>query len=531
MKKIISLITVALLLQSCYKDKGNYTYSDINEIIIKGLPSLYESYNGMATITPILLNAKDTTLRIDTNLFTYRWACLNLGDAHGQTIATTWNLDNVVLSMPSGTNNISYQVTDRSSGKMVTQNFLMNVTNPFGRGILIMTELQGRKVGLDMLSWMGNQAQDTFKFTLFPDVLNIAGSALAEQNLTGPIQLAKYSDGMAVLNERETNAYWLITESGSRRVGGNFNWVPEWDERSAFMTPSVYPQGLAIEKIAFSRYAISNPCLMKGSDRGLYYNGNNTSNMYMLSPINTVDGGVTFFSFSQFAMSNKAAGIVFDDDTKSFYRVRLSTSKCEPITASTTSSGTNAFGTLPSWNNLNMDIKFFCMNPMNIVGTMYAHAILKDGSGDYYFFRMNVTGSTANTVAVNRWQKMAIEDMPNFEQAEQMTAGGHENDYIYYSVGSKVYSYDIIYNRASEVLDIASTHPGHTITYLNFAYFSVGYPDDQNQKIICVGSFDGTNSVLEEYEITRGAMRDSRCTPIPTADKYTNGRFPARLWM
>ncbi len=502
-------MAVALLLQSCYKDKGNYTYSDINEVIIKGLPSpQYNSYDGTATITPILVNAKDTTLRLDTNLFTYRWACLDRGDGHGLTIATTWNLNKTELNLPGGNYAIIYQVTDRSSGKMVSQEFFISVSDLFGKGLLIMTELPGNKVGLDMLSWMANQTQDTFKFTLFPNVLDVAGSALAEEPLTGPIQLAKYRDGMATLNDRETNAYWLITESGSRRVGGNFDWVPEWDERSAFMTPSVYPQGLAIEKMAFARYSSSaQEFLMKGSDGGLYFSAG-TNGIYAMNPINTVDKGTTFFAFSKFAITTKTAGIVFDDDTN---RIRTNTSKSEPITNSTASSGTNAFGTLPSWSNLNMDIKFLCINPTNTGTTCYGYAILKDGSGDYYLFRMYLTGTGAPNVLVNRWQKMAIEDITDFEQAEQMIAGGHENDYIYYSVGSKVYSYDIIYNRATEVLDIASTHPGHTITYLNFTYFypigGAGYTDNENEKIICVGSFDGTNSVLEEYEITRGNER------------------------
>ena len=141
MKTFIQYIVSALFglvaLQSCYKDKGNYTYNDINEITISSASATYN------VLVP-------DSLKIDVTLqqtqphpdgLSFQWVLYPATAAPltRRTIGTTQNLRAAITEDP-GSYVLDFFVKDKKTGVEFQKKFSVNVLTALSEGWVIVEE-------------------------------------------------------------------------------------------------------------------------------------------------------------------------------------------------------------------------------------------------------------------------------------------------------------------------------------------------------------------------------------------------------
>lgn len=128
-------LAVLLLVSSCYEDKGNYDYHDINEIEISGIDPLYEiDQYDMLVIEPNLAG----TLYSDTERFTYEW------EIDRKIVSEEFKLEYEVENTP-GNKNARFIVTDKQTGIKSYMRFSLTVTSSTsGDLVMVLSKHNGK---------------------------------------------------------------------------------------------------------------------------------------------------------------------------------------------------------------------------------------------------------------------------------------------------------------------------------------------------------------------------------------------------
>ncbi|HEX6179722.1 MAG TPA: PKD-like family lipoprotein [Chitinophagaceae bacterium] len=141
MKKLTTYVLISIFslvaLQSCYKDKGNYSYNDINEITISSAAS---SYNVMVP----------DSLKIDITLhqtqphpdgLTFQWVLYpsTAAPLTRRTIGTTQNLRAAITEDP-GPYVLDFFVKDKKTGVEFQKKFAVNVLTALSEGWIVVEE-------------------------------------------------------------------------------------------------------------------------------------------------------------------------------------------------------------------------------------------------------------------------------------------------------------------------------------------------------------------------------------------------------
>lgn len=134
MKAFNLFFFVILLFSSCYKDKGNYDYIEINEISIDGIDSLIRCDQMELIDIEVSLSG---TQYDDPELFSYQW------EVNQSVIATTKNLQ-VNANFPLGDQIARFVITDKKNGTKTFKNFTIRVSSASaGDGILVLSKHHG----------------------------------------------------------------------------------------------------------------------------------------------------------------------------------------------------------------------------------------------------------------------------------------------------------------------------------------------------------------------------------------------------
>lgn len=134
MKHIIILISIVGVFSSCYKDKGNYDYTEINKISINGIDSLIKCDQMDLLNIPVTLEG---TQYADSTRFTYEW------EVNRKVIATTKNLS-INANFPLGESDGRFIITDKELGTKAFKLFKIDVANATaGDMILVLSKYKG----------------------------------------------------------------------------------------------------------------------------------------------------------------------------------------------------------------------------------------------------------------------------------------------------------------------------------------------------------------------------------------------------
>ena len=457
---------------SCKKDLGNYTYNEINKVDISGIDPVYNVLLGEKfNIKPVLNFSSDPSK--DEDNYTYDWVALKTDGTLPlevrKNLATTKNLE-IPITIPSGPYNVFYRVTDKKTGVMYQTSFKLNVQTSIYEGWLVLSDVDNN-ARLDMVSNVNGV------FVNYTDVLGQVGSEL--KLLGKPLDVTCYSYmpnfyGIYVSTDKSTDKIepetfkWINTYNLKYEVIGN--------------TPSNFHAD------GFAQVTAGNNYMYAANNVYYYYS---TFQMRYSTPINLVKGELLAFKASPFIASGLGAGsnataILFDTEKKRFLR-------------HVNNEGTSTLmpsGTSFDYNNVGKDLVYMEATTYN---GSDAFAVLKDPSTlKSYLARI----SLKNAFIQNYFAEITGTDI---DKAEQF-AVSPEFGYLFYSVGGKIYEYDMVLKTSKLMLD-KGTQKISLLKFHKFERSGATRPYNQTRiKNLMVASYNPAlasdkNGTLEFYTV------------------------------
>lgn len=457
----------------CYKDKGNYDYHPISELSI----TQFDVTNGYSvtlgdtlSISPVF----ERSLPAAGDNYSYEWSFF-IQYAAERVLSTDKNLKIKINESP-GVYTLQYRVTDKNTGILYHARTTLTVKTDVYEGYMVLNEVDG-KSRLDMLSYNSTARV----FTQYTDILKIKGSSL-------PVQDKPYK----VLCTRVYNAFsysdslygiYLLTASGTKRVHPeSFNWSPTYDIRYEVANPGISQSFKAENLVSDPAQFYVSIYMVSGTD--VYVRS--ASNVLYNLPVNRY-AGQTAFKAAPMVVGNEGSRFItmFNMDNKSFAMLPNYNSTEVVDVPKATKAGELDY---PRGQNL----MYMDKNAAN-----NAYAVTKDPVSSICYLTRFVPGSLPTMV--KQIKGVDIDKATHF-------AVSNNPEYLFYTVGGKLYEYDFASERSILMLDKGNK----IISYLAFEKFSAAASVatySEWAKWLTVGSYDpagtaGANGVLEQYSVT-----------------------------
>ncbi len=205
-KTFIILAAVSSVLTACFNDKGNYTYSDINDLIIgeKGFNG-DTIYHLRADVDVLQITPEISYLlgKEQEGNYSYEWVAVSTNKHIGErtVLGKERNL-NCPIKLKADSYNLFYKVTDLSSGIVYSQQATLKVNNLYTQGWILTGKDKDNNMVVDMLSI----SRDTLHLT----------DILAESGLQLKHPLTVWADNSPEIYE---NQIYVCTENGTYRFG------------------------------------------------------------------------------------------------------------------------------------------------------------------------------------------------------------------------------------------------------------------------------------------------------------------------
>ena len=196
------VFAAAILAAGCFRDLGNYDYTEINEAVI-GDSGFSSPYN--IRINETLSIRPDITFTLDpdgTEDYTYEWVAVGQTLYRGErfTIGTGRDLD-YVMKLDADNYILYLKVTDNATGIVYSKDVELNVMSPYSTGWMMAGEAGG-KGQVDMMSISG-------------DVIFYTGAVTMEDGISlGPIECIWVDNDTYTSDDR----VYIGTASGSYKL-------------------------------------------------------------------------------------------------------------------------------------------------------------------------------------------------------------------------------------------------------------------------------------------------------------------------
>ena len=471
------LILSISILASCSKDIGNYDYHDINQVAFTDFQSAtgYQAvYGQVLTINPTLAMSKDQNP--DPANYTYEWS-LRLGStsappARDSVISVDKTL-NVKILLTAGTYSLQYRVTDKTTGVQFQKRATLTVTTDVYEGYLVLSEVNGQS-RLDMLSYKAANNS----FMQYTDVLKMMGSTLPMQGKPYQVLCMQYTNTNIT---PQNYGIFILTSTGTNRINQEtFAYDPKYSIRYLFVgePPADFAPQRIIGELTFGLYP-----MMYLYDNNNVYNYSTLASLYAFkySPFNLYTASGTPFRVSPQVITDGTTGLMYNMDKRNF------------VTAASYSSTALA--------DVAPTLKYPTGYDLISMGKDYnnkAFAVLKDPATSKYFVMRFVIGSAQTSI-----QEVLI---PDFQNATNFVLNP-DWGYLFYSIGGKVYEYDLALQQSILMVDKGA----EIVTYMDFQRFfkraaktNLNYPTWSS--LLTVASYDptgtpGSNGTMELYTV------------------------------
>ncbi|MCK7554826.1 PKD-like family lipoprotein [Chitinophaga sedimenti] len=454
------LILVSLAgLSACYKDEGNYDYHELNKITITGIADNYSIQQGDSLrIFPTLEFSLDQSG--DTAKYKYEWAALS-GNTR-RLLDTTLNY-NKRFPLSSGTWDVYYTVTEKSTGLISRKHFKVAIIRSFVSGWLALCDVNG-VARLDMV-WV----KDT------PRVVNdLLAAASAGYTLTG-----KPNDVYANTYLGAASLFVATSTTTERFDPSSYVWRKGFDIRNEMLTDE--PVGFTAQQMYMRT---SGYTFMQANDGNLYY-CHAQSGIYFGLAANVMSGEAFPFKMAPwFALVPDGATaypmILYDETKRKFVRFTLGGANAAEMPT----------GTLFNFTT-GKDLVYMESSRYN-TGSIYA--VLKDpGAANYYLARFVAT----RTITQNQFTPIAGADI---EHATTFAVSPRYG-YLFYAAGGKLHEYDIFSNTSKLMLDFGTKKINHIRFHNYVAGTNTALREDL---VVCVndpGLPDETSGTISTYTV------------------------------
>lgn len=434
--RILFLVTSILTLGSCYKDKGNYTYHDINEITIDGMNASYSAITGVDVLR-IEPQMAMTEPGNDAARFEYYWIVVK-----GTTVIDTISRQPVLdykVSLAPDAYTLSFRVVDRQTTVAFKKSVTLTVGTPYSRGIMLMGTNEAGNAEAQMISMV----KDTI---VVSDILSKSGLPTLKE------PVAMVHTGATILTTGLR--LWAFTKSGSyyfdrltmkatpANTFGSIVYTTEGIDKNTLTpvltAPQIRDAGGASGNNASRAMLCSDGSIFAAST---YLNGGD----FYTNPVNREASNFSRMlksaPFLFYSIGNMSSVLWYDVENNRFMNYTsfgLSNASTQPL---------DAAGSLFPWNQEGTGRKLvYGENTRNAdAGSTHGNsfAIMKDNNNKCFLYKFYANGA----VPAKRDFYEVLPMATDFDKAS-FYAFSSRRTVVFYVVGNKLYAYD--YNRGFE---------------------------------------------------------------------------------
>ncbi|HEX7846621.1 MAG TPA: PKD-like family lipoprotein [Chitinophagaceae bacterium] len=464
---LLFVVAVLLFLGSCYKDEGNYDYTDINNI------SITSDSNSIRVMLPdtLRVNTVITQTKPGTEGLSFQWVLYPAIGAPTtrRTIGTDQNLKAIITEEP-GSYRLDFFVKDKQTGVEFQKTFSISVLTKLSEGWVVVEEKAGG-CDLTMITPIDSIYRDVYSPTNGDQLLPLGTSRIPDIKTNRGIQ----------------SVYVLSPADGQYVSTENFLKVRPYPELFYQAPNPPKPQ----EYFMNTDFEVM-------VDNGKLYNralnlpaGNNKLTLPPLGPAGD-------YYMAPFEMYAAAIGYIwYDTIGQRFYR------------QSTTNFELSAFGSaqptdLFDMNNIGKRLIYAEVNAVGANNVFYS--FFRNNNDDSLFaFSFQTSPPTGQRMPVARYDGL---DAPGMHTAKFFVLS-RSLPHLYYTSGNVIYRLDIPAKTAAPVY----TFPAGTEIRAMKMYRNLKTTDANTNKMIAVATLEGGTQGKVYY------------FPIAATGNFTNNTY------
>lgn len=474
MKRITNIFfassVLALTAASCADDLGNYTYHDINEVSVVADPSdpnalvAEKTYSVISHVDRLTFDPqlKSTMGRDDENNYTYEWRVLPEGadvsnvDTTKIVVSRERKLD-IPVTLKAGKYSAFFCVRDKDSGITWTTPFTLSVRSLTSEGWLVLCEDAQEQARIDIV--FNKDASDDL----------VARDVFSGQDFkTGKGAKLFYN---YTVGDPTT---MLVTDKGTWCL--NVDDLHAGDDNDLIWRFGVTPESVRLKAAAVPMWAGKNLWVVINEKDEIYALDRSTWGSYFEYPLNLISGKTAFTpapfvgtninkNASMEGQEGHHPAVIYDETHSQFLMLKADSQY--PVVMNF--KGTKLFDN-PTGNRTMVHLENTPSGPIKCVlrdrdngETYYYSMCLKSEMIDPPYWWMDPEYTPYNT------QEAYCRIIgPEVEKADKF-AFHHLWNYVFYSVGNKIYQFDLSTPDTPAVL--AMTLPGETIKVMRFNPF------------------------------------------------------------
>ncbi|RFS20683.1 hypothetical protein DVR12_19175 [Chitinophaga silvatica] len=458
--KFLLGLACILMLAACYKDKGNYRYTDINNIQLSDTTSYTVLQFDTLKIQPQLKQS----LPVNQNQLKYEWTARaidpNLASQHFDvyTLSDKQNLDTVISLVP-GQYRLIYKVTDNNTAISSYLFYDLKVGTNLSEGWMFVQQYAGSG-DVSLLSPTGRMFHHIYEASngspLPADLQNLDINRKAVPNeiylMTGNQGLEVSPTSFAKVKQFSN---WFFNLPAVEKPMRNLVFT----ETSTSVSAGIFiNNGL----VHIKRYGGFPGDVLYGAE--LLLDGKTS---YAAAPV------IMTGDFN----TNRYMAVFYDTKGKRFVGLRGPT---YDITANMVHLPDSVDGTPFDANKVGLD--FVYAGPTS--NNYEYNTVLKDAGTGRYLFQLNL----ATAAAAKRKQLMNAPDIANataFVSSLQL-------DYLYYAAGNKIYLYEVGPNSATQIFSLPA---GEAVTAMSI-------DANYSKSTMMVGTYDGNKGRAYNFKLT-----------------------------
>jgi len=427
-KTFYNLLVAAVatvLFAACTKDTGNYDYSDPNNVSFEGIEESYVALLGERfVINPELKFTLDNSG--DTSRYEYEWIALRTDNVLPadirKNLAYSKNLD-IIMTAPPGPYKVYYRVKDKETGIQFSTTFALTVQSSVYEGWLLLCDENG-KSRLDMVSVVNTDSARVLK-----DILTTLDAGVPAKYTSSPNMVHCYS-----FDPTYYGIYISSNEATTKVNPESFQWSTTNDISYEFL--SNLPEKTPVD---YMSNITANTAYYHTADGNVYY----YYRVYQTkpsTPVNLVSGELAVSPISKYMATCRIGvnsyALMFDTKNRRFIRHGNNEAVAKLMPA----------GTLFDYDSVGMDLVWMKYTGYN---SGEAFAVMQHPeTKERHLARVSLT----STIVQRYFAKIEGTDI---DKAENFGVSP-DYGYLFYNVGSKVYSYDFNLKTSKLMLDLGS---------------------------------------------------------------------------
>ena len=499
-KHILYLIPLLILaLTGCVRDKGNYKYSEIDEVKeIEGIDKNYElSYGETLHILPQV----SFTLDKNKESFSYEWAYLEQANpTSGITNVVSVGEDkelNLLVSRDifktSGQKKMVLKVKNTETDMVYQKRFTINILVPMALGYVAICE-KPKGFDLDII------ADFRGELSLHTNILEVMDSSLPRENRV-PRQVITGRDICSPTFPNTTNyiyALYVTSDKGNDRLlPSDYSYEPNYNiSNVSILSEGYFPDGdIVFDKLHMPS---TGEVTYGFHDNNWFYQRSHLQIHLFKDPINRIKDTDVYFRVAPYIACHVGSAVVYDIDKNIFlyHRIPSGDDAYYPSRINCCINFDDNEGDPFEWNDSNQELiymtEFAESNTTSSFDVQMAFAIVKNKKTEQInYLQFYLYFSTA--------EKELKTTLPNADiEHADFICRYPDGNYLYYVVNNQI---KCVHLSTMSMIDMPNNliPANESISAFKFTIY-------KSRPLLTIGSYDpsgevGTNGSLHFFEI------------------------------